>query len=875
MRKNIIRIITMLICAVMMLMAVACGGNSQGPDATAQPAPQPTPTPVPARNTVWYATPAIGANVGDTINLAEYNVQFSPDVITPNYDVTWKSDEVTITDSKVTAGEVGIYKLTATYDSTPKTIYLLVKNAEDTEYMLYYNDFSQNSLDSLEVINKSDKATMTIEDGKLKLSASARAAEELAILLPEFINDFGDYVITTNTTITNMANTTRWMSIMYRVQKNSAPYYHFCIRAKATIDSGLELSYRTEDKTWDYYSKVPYKEDISPDEMYSVELDVHGYYTECYINGKKVNETDSNTGHATGRIGLQVSGCDAVFDDIKVVAKMPDVNTYIKGVTQVRDIDTNIALAPAMVTEVKSADDLSRIIFNSPTAAIMTINGNGEVVDSEGNKIATMMEACQYLSGIIIPAFRVNDEAAADALIAFIEETDILDVMVVSDKAELIQRVHAEEKIAKSVLDFTKRTDLTADSLGDIRSETNISTSRICLLPASLASIEATEFLTGLCTTVWYACAENTVVENYKLITSGANGIVTADREVTEACLTNDALFKENSIIRPVHTIGHRGMPSAAQENSIAGSLLATQNGAKTIENDVYLTKDNVVVAMHDGALDRTTNGTGNVESYTYEELSKFVIDGKAGVDPEPIPTLEDYFKTFKGTGVNLFIEIKSSNLKIVEEIKKLIDEYDIADQCCVITFNASQLKQTRKLIPEISAGYLTSSMSSLESIIKTTANNDSTFNPASAGLTQRLLTQASYRGISIWPWTVNSQSAFDSFYLMGIWGVTTDYSNFTKNYVKFLKADSDSYEVSKGSSVDVALSYLSYAGDEKAAKKCEMIIIDGGDGISFDGSKITASKAGTYTVVFRYASKLASSKTVYSFTEPVTVTVK
>ena len=208
-------------------------------------------------------------------------------------------------------------------------------------------------------------------------------------------------------------------------------------------------------------------------------------------------------------------------------------------------------------------------------------------------------------------------------------------------------------------------------------------------------------------------------------------------------------------------------------------------------------------------------------------------------------------------------------------KLKKLIDEYDIADQCCVITFNASQLKQTRKLIPEISAGYLTSSMSSLESIIKTTANNDSTFNPASAGLTQRLLTQASYRGISIWPWTVNSQSAFDSFYLMGIWGVTTDYSNFTKNYVKFLKADSDSYEVSKGSSVDVALSYLSYAGDEKAAKKCEMIIIDGGGGISFDGSKITASKAGTYTVVFRYASKLASSKTVYSFTEPVTVTVK
>lgn len=873
MKRNTTRIIALFVCWILIITLMACGGGSSDEQNTNQP-PQATPAPIPARNTVWFATPAIGADVGEVINLAEYNVQFSQDEIIPNYEIKWSSDELTIIDNKVSSDAVGIYKLTAQSGSETKSIYLLVKDAQEEEYVLYYNDFSQDSMDSIEVTEQTDRATVVIEDGKLKLSAAARAADCVKILFPEFLSDFGDYVITTNATITQKVNTTRWMSVMYRIQNNSEPYYHFCVRAKATIDSGLELSGRTENKTWEYFNKVPYSEDILADKMYEFKMDVHGYYTECYINGKKVNETDANTKQLLGRVGLQVSGCDAVFDDIKIVAKMADVEKYIKELVQVRDINTNIALAPSIISEVKTSEDLSRIIFDSPTVAIMTINGNGDVIDSNGTKIATMLEACECLSGRIIPAFRVKDQAAADALIKFVEDTDALDVMVVSENGSLIQRVREKAGIVKGVLDFTKRTDLTTQKLGEIRSETNKSTSRICLLPASFASKSNTEFLTALCTTVWYACSDNTVAENYKLITCGANGILTANRKMTEDCLTNDKLFAENSIIRPVYTIGHRGMPSAAQENSVAGSLKAIQNGAKIVENDVYLTKDNVVVIMHDGNIDRTTNGTGNIESFTYEELSKFKIDSYSGAAPEPIPTLEDYFKAIKGTGANLFIEIKSSKSQIVKEIKKLIDQYDIADQCCIITFNASQLALSRKDIPEISSGFLTS-MTTLENIIKATSNHDSTFNPSSAGVTQRLLTQAAYRGISIWPWTVNSQSSFDNFYLMGTWGVTTDYSNFTSNYVKHLLADNDKYEVKKGGSANVAITYMTYAGQEKAAKNCEMFIVDGANGVSFDGNKITGSKAGTYTVVFRYSYKLASSKTAYAFTEPVTITVK
>lgn len=41
------------------------------------------------------------------------------------------------------------------------------------------------------------------------------------------------------------------------------------------------------------------------------------------------------------------------------------------------------------------------------------------------------------------------------------------------------------------------------------------------------------------------------------------------------------------------------------------------------VEIDVYPTKDGEIVLLHDGTLDRTTNGTGSVSNYTLAELKE------------------------------------------------------------------------------------------------------------------------------------------------------------------------------------------------------------------------------------------------------------
>ena len=59
----------------------------------------------------------------------------------------------------------------------------------------------------------------------------------------------------------------------------------------------------------------------------------------------------------------------------------------------------------------------------------------------------------------------------------------------------------------------------------------------------------------------------------------------------------------------PVLAIGHRGASGYAPEHTIASYDLALALGADYIEQDLQLTKDGVLVVLHDPTLDRTARG--------------------------------------------------------------------------------------------------------------------------------------------------------------------------------------------------------------------------------------------------------------------------
>lgn len=100
---------------------------------------------------------------------------------------------------------------------------------------------------------------------------------------------------------------------------------------------------------------------------------------------------------------------------------------------------------------------------------------------------------------------------------------------------------------------------------------------------------------------------------------------------------------------------GHRGASIELPENTIAAFELAFAHGAEGIELDVALTADGVPVVMHDRSIDRTTNGSGDVDALTLEQLR--AVDAGKG---ETIPTLDEVLMLAVQYGRTVNIELKA-----------------------------------------------------------------------------------------------------------------------------------------------------------------------------------------------------------------------
>src|SRR5512141_1213739 len=75
--------------------------------------------------------------------------------------------------------------------------------------------------------------------------------------------------------------------------------------------------------------------------------------------------------------------------------------------------------------------------------------------------------------------------------------------------------------------------------------------------------------------------------------------------------------------------IAHRGHSVECPENTREAYEQAIMLGAEMIECDVNMTRDGVLVMLHDARLERTTNGSGKVSDYTWEELQRLDAGGK------------------------------------------------------------------------------------------------------------------------------------------------------------------------------------------------------------------------------------------------------
>lgn len=88
----------------------------------------------------------------------------------------------------------------------------------------------------------------------------------------------------------------------------------------------------------------------------------------------------------------------------------------------------------------------------------------------------------------------------------------------------------------------------------------------------------------------------------------------------------------------------HRGSMTLYPENTIPAFLEAIYQGAQMIEFDLQLTKDSVLVIMHDARVDRTTDGKGWVSEMTLAEIKQLDAGVKHPKHPAgvKVPTFEE-----------------------------------------------------------------------------------------------------------------------------------------------------------------------------------------------------------------------------------------
>lgn len=121
-----------------------------------------------------------------------------------------------------------------------------------------------------------------------------------------------------------------------------------------------------------------------------------------------------------------------------------------------------------------------------------------------------------------------------------------------------------------------------------------------------------------------------------------------------------------------VMVVAHRGLWRHQPENSIAAIEHAISIGADIVEVDLQMTKDSVLILMHDKTLDRTTTGKGLASQWTADSIRTLYL--KSGCDIKTIhrvPTLEEAMLAVKG---KVLINLDKADRffpQVVEVLKK------------------------------------------------------------------------------------------------------------------------------------------------------------------------------------------------------------
>jgi glycerophosphoryl diester phosphodiesterase len=153
------------------------------------------------------------------------------------------------------------------------------------------------------------------------------------------------------------------------------------------------------------------------------------------------------------------------------------------------------------------------------------------------------------------------------------------------------------------------------------------------------------------------------------------------------------------SLKHSIAVIAHRAGRGIMPENTLAAIRNAIRLGADYVELDIRATKDGQLVIMHDGKVDRTTNGKGAVKDLDFATIRALDAGSKfsAKYAGEKVPTFDEVLALCHGK-MHIYVDHKEAPTEqVFEAIKKHHMEKEV-----VIYNDPRALMEWKKVAPRL-----------------------------------------------------------------------------------------------------------------------------------------------------------------------------
>jgi len=197
----------------------------------------------------------------------------------------------------------------------------------------------------------------------------------------------------------------------------------------------------------------------------------------------------------------------------------------------------------------------------------------------------------------------------------------------------------------------------------------------------------------------------------------------------------------------------------------------AVDLGYTYLETDVHATSDGVLLAFHDGSLDRTTDRTGVIAEMPWEQVRHARVDGR-----EPIPMFDELMEQFPDARVNIDCKADSAVDALIASIKRL----DCLDRVLIGGFSDARLRRFRREFgDELCTSFGPQQIAALRFTGRVPWGGEAAQVPVRQGrltiVNEALVERAHRRGLHVHVWTIDEPDEMHRLLDLGVDGLITD----------------------------------------------------------------------------------------------------